>query len=111
MPEPATQVRPDDEPVALHFTEGLREHLFRGLRKHPAQLAESHGPSLDTGENSDFPLPLNQRDCELNRPVFFGWALGTNRRSSFTFLSLCKFTPNGYGFAHRARHDFVAFSA
>ena len=70
MPEPATQVPAVDEPVSLHFTQLLGEHLFRRLREHPAELAQSDGPSLEVGENSDFPFPLNQRDCELNGPVF-----------------------------------------
>ena len=110
MPEPATQVRADDEPVSLHFTQLLGEHLFRRLREHPAELAQSHGSSLETGENSDFPLPLNQRDCELNGLVFFGWALMIKNSYSF-LLSIRIPMPNGHGLAYSARHNSVALLA
>ena len=66
MPQPAAQVCADDQPVSLHFTKVLCEHFLGRHREHPAQLAQSRGSSPEAGENSDFPLPLNQRDCELN---------------------------------------------
>ena len=109
MPEPATQVRADDEPVSLHFTQMLSEHFFRRLREHPAQLAQSHGSSLEAGENSDFPLPLNQRDCELNGPFFFAWALMI--KNSYSSLLSAYRMPHGHGFAYCFRHDFVALLA
>ena len=111
MPEPATQVRADDEPVSLHFTQLLREHFLGRQGEHPAQLTQSRGSPLEAGEDSDFPLPSNERNCESNRLVFLRWGLVTKSRSSFLSLSLCISTPNGYGFAYSARHDFVALLA
>ena len=66
MLKASAQISTDDQPVSLHFTEMLSEHFFRRLREHPAELAQLHGSSLEIGEHSDFPLPLNQRDSESN---------------------------------------------
>ena len=110
MPEPATQIRPDDEPVSLHFTQLLGEHLFRRLWEHPAELAQSDGSSLEIGENSDFPFPLNQRDSELNGLVFFAWGL-TIKNSYFFLLSILIRIPNGHGLAYSFRHNPVALLA
>ena len=110
MPEPATQVRADDEPVSLHFTQLLSEHLFRRLREHPAELAQSHGSSSEIGDNSDFPSPVNQRDSELNGLVFFAWAL-TIKNSYFFLLSIRIPIPNGHGLAYSVRHNPVALLA
>ena len=111
MPKPAAQVRADDEPVSLHFTQVLSEHFLRRLREHPAQLAQSHGSSLETGENSDFPLSLNERDCELNGLVFFGWALMIKRLSFLPFVASAYPFQMDMGSRTRVRHDFVALLA
>ena len=110
MPEPATQVPADDEPVSLHFTQLLGEHLFRRLREHPAELAQSDGSSLEIGENSDFPFPLNQRDCELNGPVFIVWTLMIKNSYSF-LLSIRILMPNGHGLVYSTRHNPVVLLA
>ena len=86
MPEPATQVCADDEPGSLHFTQVLSEHFSSMSRGNILrELAQSRGSSLETGENSDFPLPLNQRDRELNGLVAF--VLGTDDKE-LLFLHL-----------------------
>jgi hypothetical protein len=109
VPDPATQVRADDEPVSLHFTERLSEHFLGRHREHSSQLAQPRGSSLEAVEDSDFPLSLNERDCELNRLVFLGRALMTKSRSAFLFLPLGISMSNGYGFPDRVRHNFVVF--
>ena len=110
MPEPATQVRADDEPVSLHFTQLLGEHLFRRLWEHPAELAQSDGSSLEIGENSDFPFPLNERDRELNGLVFIVWTLMIKNSYSF-LLSIRILMPNGHDLAYSTRLNSVVLLA
>ena len=50
------EVGANDESVAFHLAEMLRQHLFRCLRKQTAQVSEPGRAFLKSAEDAGFPF-------------------------------------------------------